>query len=75
MQRVKVKILEGCLVAGHAVHPEEIIELDLTTAQDVLGSGRAVLFDESDVARHRGIPAIRWKQDDLESERSFKRVT
>jgi len=34
MQRVKVKFLDGCLVAGNVVHPEEIIELDVSTAQD-----------------------------------------
>jgi len=74
MQRVKVKILDGCLVAGHTVHPEEIIELDIVTAQDVLSSGRAELLDAADIARHRGIPVIRWK-DGVEPERVFQRVT
>ena len=73
MQLLKVKILDGCLVAGHAVHPGEVIELDIVTAQDVLGSGRAELIDAADIARHRGIPVIRWK-DGVDPERVFQRV-
>jgi len=75
MQRVKVRITDGCWIAGQVVSPGEILELDALSAHGVLSSGRAELIDADDIRRHCGPPIIAWKQDEGEAARSFKRVT
>jgi hypothetical protein len=51
--KVRVRILEGCLVAGRPVGGGTVLDVPAVDAGDLLACGRAVLVNPHDVERIR----------------------